>query len=187
MFAEARRVGRILRGQLRHLAFQLGNTLAATGQALQLVAQGLVQGGQSLGQHPVLAGDVIDAFQASLHRLQALWINLDAVDMPLNLTAGLVQLNRRRLQEFARTRCRGSGMDGSAEQLQGLAHAALLLLAELKGMVGSLQNVLRIGQQVLLLLQCAQFGRLQVQYIEFLHLVGQQLRAAGVLILGAGQ
>ena len=37
------------------------------------------------------------------------------------------------------------------------------------------------------LLQLAQFGRLQVQGIQLLHLVGQQLHAAGVLVFGAGQ
>ena len=78
-------------------------------------------------------------------------------------------------------------MDTLVQQFQGLVCATLLLLAQLQSAVCRYQDVLGITQQHLFLLQFAELVLLQVQGVEFLHLVGQQLHAAGVLIPGARQ
>ena len=62
-----------------------------------------------------------------------------------------------------------------------------MLLAQLQRLVGGLQDVLGIGQQLEFLLLCGELARAQVEFVQFIHLVGQQLGPRGLLVAGAGE
>ncbi|MCY1426520.1 hypothetical protein D9M71_423420 [compost metagenome] len=156
-------------------------------QRLQLLTQLFLQGAQLSRLDAVLARQTVDAVQALLDLLLALWVGLEVVDEAVETAHRLLDLDL----------CAGQQADGLVEggrlaaasaqavdaAAQGGEHvAAVAFAAQLEYLAAGVEQGAGVAQGLVLLFQFVQLAGAEGQVVQFLELVAEQLLAGALLV-----
>ena len=164
--------------------FQRGQLLFPLGPAFR----------QRLGRAPVAAGQTQPAGQSLVQRFQRRRIDFGVAGMVLQVMAGVFDLRQGALQRLGQRRIPGFDvllrLKGLQRPVQALGGTVLVLIQNLQGGLGRVDQTLGVRQAALLEVELLPFPGLWIQFVEFTDLPLQTipfLLPGGLLLAGGLQ